>query len=196
MWKEKFFDHPPVSSCIHRDSALVFLKKIRTNDPDRWNWAPNGNTLTMERGLVKLTWNFSTPVAHILFVDTAGKVKGEMERPLLKYASTANARCSLVQSMIGTGCGGTKIEDLPSRTQPLPAPYLHPLPFGEFVKKVSFSAAPCSTIRIQHIIQSYQSKLLTGFLYSWISLISQYSDEYSPWILTNLLINLNLNVHK
>ena len=102
MWKEKFFDHLPVSSCIHRDSALVFLKKIRTNDPDRRNCAPNGNTLTKERGLVKLACIFSTPVAHVLFVDTAGKVKGEMERPLLKYASTANARCSLVQSMIGT----------------------------------------------------------------------------------------------
>ena len=75
MWKEKFFDHLPVSSCIHRDSALVFLKKIRTNDPDRRNCAPNGNTLTMERGLVKLTWIFSTSVAHVLFVDTARKVK-------------------------------------------------------------------------------------------------------------------------
>ena len=143
MWKEKFFDHLPVSSCIHRDSALVLLKKIRTNDPERWNCAPNGNTLTMKRGFGKLTWIFSTPVAHVLFVDTAGKVKGEMERPLLKYTSTANARCSLVQRMIETGCGGTKIEDLPSRTHPLPAPYLHPLPFGGFFKKVSFSAVPC-----------------------------------------------------
>ena len=115
MWKEKFFDHLPISSCIHHDSALVFFKKkIRTNDSDRRNCALNGNTLTMEKGLVKLTWIFSTPVAHVLFVDTAGKVKGEIERPLLKYASTTNARCSLVQSMIGTGCGGTKIEDLPS----------------------------------------------------------------------------------
>ena len=60
----------------------------------------------MERGLVKLTWIFSTQVAHVLFVNTAGKVKGGMERPLLKYASTANARCSHVQSMIGTGCAG------------------------------------------------------------------------------------------
>jgi len=75
MWKEKFFDHLPVSSCIHRDSALVFLKKIRTNDPDRRNCAPNGNTLTMERDLVKFTWIFSTPVAYVLFVDTAEKVK-------------------------------------------------------------------------------------------------------------------------
>ena len=102
MWKEKFFDHLPVSSCIHRDSALVFLKKIRANDPDRRNCATHGNMLTMEKGLVKLTWIFSTPVAHVLFVDTAGKVKCEMERLLLKYASTGNARCSLVQSMIGT----------------------------------------------------------------------------------------------
>ena len=102
MWKEKFFDHLPVWSCIHRDSALVFLKKIRTNDLDRRKCAPNLNTLKMERGLVKLTWIFSTPVAHVLFVDIVGKVKGEMERPLLKYASTANARCALVQSMIGT----------------------------------------------------------------------------------------------
>ena len=148
MWKEKFFDHLPVSSCIHRDSALVFLKKIRTNDPDRRNCAPNDNMLTMERGLVKLTWIFSTPLAHVLFADTDGKVKGDMERPLLKYASTANARCPAVQSiigtMIGTGCGGTKIEDLPSRTHSLLSPYLHPLPFGGCFKKVSFSAAPCT----------------------------------------------------
>ena len=67
-----------------------------------------------------------------------------MERPLLKYASTANARCSHVQSMIGTGCGGTKIEGLPSRAHPLPAPYLSHLPFGGFFKKVSFSVAPCT----------------------------------------------------
>ena len=66
-----------------------------------------------------------------------------MERPILKYASTANARCSLIQNMIGTGCGGTKIDDLPSRTHPLLAPYLHPLPFGGFFKNVSFSTAPC-----------------------------------------------------
>ena len=142
MWKEKFFGHLPVLNCIHCDSAHVFLKKLKTNDPDRRNCAPNGNTLTIERDLVKLTWIFSTPVAHVLFVDTAGKVKGEMERPLLKYASTANARCSLVQSVIGFGCGGTKIDDLTSRTHPLPAPYLHPLPFGKFFKKESFSAAP------------------------------------------------------
>ena len=74
-----------------------------------------------------------------------------MQWPLQKYASTANARCSLVQSMIGTGCGGTKIEDLPSRTHPLPAPYLHPLPLGGFFKKVSFSAAACSRgVRVEH----------------------------------------------
>ena len=38
--------------------------------------------------------------------------------------------------------GGTKIEDLSFRTHPLPASYLHPLPFDAFFKKVSFSAAP------------------------------------------------------
>ena len=52
--------------------------------------------------------------------------------------------------MIGTGCEGKKIEDLPSRTHPLPAPYLHPLPFGGSFKNVSFNAAPCTRL-VHHV---------------------------------------------
>ena len=63
-------------------------------------------------------------------------------------AKTRDALLSKAWSRLAVG--GTKIEDLSDA--PLPASYLHPLPFGAFFKKVSFSAAPCTTICLPEII--------------------------------------------
>ena len=96
-----------------------------------------------------------------------------MERPLPKYASTANARCSLVQSMIETGCGGNKNWGPILSDAPPPSFLPSPLAVWRVFQKSKFL---CRTLYFEGLDKSYYSDGLKKLENRWIKCIELKGD--------------------